>query len=127
MKSKIYNGEVREVGKRTLKLYSWVPSLLQVCSSLRDCVAMHEWPILVISSGARDLAFSATCEEKISRLWLEMTIATQSRCGEEPAPDSIRGRRRGCSSWCKVCILYCPRIPPSLSSRSNFTTSSLGI
>src|ERR687892_2791138 len=94
---------------------------------LRDCVAMHKWPILVISSGARDLAFSATCEEKISRLWLEMTIATQSRCGEEPAPDSIRGRRRGCSSWCKVCILYCPRIPPSLSSRSNFTTSSLGI
>jgi hypothetical protein len=44
----------------------------------RDCVAMHEWPILVISSGARDLAFSATCEEKISRLGLEMTIATQS-------------------------------------------------
>lgn len=47
----------------------------------RDCVAMHGWPILVISSGARDLAFSATCEEKISRLWLEMTIATKSRCG----------------------------------------------
>jgi hypothetical protein len=40
---------------------------------------MHEWPILVISSGARDLAFSATCEEKISRLGLEMTIATQSQ------------------------------------------------
>jgi hypothetical protein len=39
---------------------------------------MHEWPILVISSGARDLAFSATCKEKISRLRLEMTIATQS-------------------------------------------------
>jgi hypothetical protein len=39
---------------------------------------MHEWPILVISSGARDLEFSATCKEKISRLRLEMTIATQS-------------------------------------------------
>jgi hypothetical protein len=52
---------------------------------------MHEYHILVISSGARDLAFSATCEEKISRLWLEMTIATQSRRGGEPAPDSIRG------------------------------------
>jgi len=25
-----------EVAKRTLKLYSWVPSLLQVCSSLKD-------------------------------------------------------------------------------------------
>jgi hypothetical protein len=33
---------------------------------------MHERPILVISSAARDLAFSAICEEKISRLWLEM-------------------------------------------------------
>jgi hypothetical protein len=43
---------------------------------------MHEWPILVISSGARDLAFSATCEEKISRLGLEMTFATHSLAGE---------------------------------------------
>jgi hypothetical protein len=50
---------------------------------LRDCVAMHKWPILVISSRARDLAFSATCEEKISRLWLEMTIATQSLTGKD--------------------------------------------
>jgi hypothetical protein len=33
VKSKTYNGEVRS-GKRTLKLYGWVPSLLQVCSSL---------------------------------------------------------------------------------------------
>jgi hypothetical protein len=48
---------------------------------LRLC-RMHQWPILVISSGARDLAFSATCEEKISRLWLEMTIATQPLAGE---------------------------------------------
>jgi hypothetical protein len=72
-----------EVAKRTLKLYSWVPSLLQVCSALRDCVVLHESPILVISSGARDLAFSATCEEKISRLWLEMTIATQSLSEEQ--------------------------------------------
>jgi hypothetical protein len=52
-------------------------------SPVRDCVAIHEWPILVISSGARDLAFSATCEEKISRLGLEMTIATQFLKGEE--------------------------------------------
>ena len=44
---------------------------------------MHDWLILVISSGARDLAFSATCEEKISRLGLEMTIATHSLEGEE--------------------------------------------
>ena len=49
---------------------------------LRDCVTMHEGPMLVISSGARDLAFSATCEEKISRLGLEMTIATQSLTGK---------------------------------------------
>jgi hypothetical protein len=49
----------------------------------RGCVAMHERPILVISSGARDLAFSATCEEKISRLRLEMTIVTQSGRGGE--------------------------------------------
>jgi hypothetical protein len=40
-------------------------------------------PILVISSGARDLAFSATCEEKISRLGLEMTFATHSLQGKE--------------------------------------------
>jgi hypothetical protein len=44
---------------------------------------MHEWPILVISSGARDLAFSATREEKISRLGLEMTIAHSLIAGEE--------------------------------------------
>jgi hypothetical protein len=44
---------------------------------------MHEEPILVISSGARDLASSATCEEKISCLWLEMTTATQSQRGKE--------------------------------------------
>jgi hypothetical protein len=40
-------------------------------------VSQHEWPIFVISSGARDLGFSAICEEKISRLGLEMTIAGQ--------------------------------------------------
>jgi len=34
MKSKTYNGEVRS-GEKDLKLYSWVPSLLQVCSSLK--------------------------------------------------------------------------------------------
>jgi hypothetical protein len=47
-------------------------------SPLKDCVAIHELPTLVISSGARDLAFLATDKEKISRLRVEMTIATQS-------------------------------------------------
>jgi hypothetical protein len=51
--------------------------------ALRDCVAMHEWLNVVISSRARDLAFSATFEDKISRLRLEMTIATQSLRVEE--------------------------------------------
>jgi len=37
---------------------------------------------LVISNEVRDLAFSATYEEKISRLRLEMTIPTQSVIGE---------------------------------------------
>ncbi len=36
----------------------------------------------VISSAARELVFSATYEEKISQLRLEMTIATQSLAGE---------------------------------------------
>jgi hypothetical protein len=38
---------------------------------------------LVISNEVRDLAFSATYEKKISRLWLEMTIPTQSVRGEK--------------------------------------------
>jgi hypothetical protein len=59
------------------------PPVLKSSPRDGDCVAMHEWPILVISSGARDLAFSATCEEKVSRVGLEMTIATQSHVGEE--------------------------------------------
>jgi hypothetical protein len=29
---------------------------------------MHEWPILVISSGARDLAFSATAKKRFLAL-----------------------------------------------------------
>jgi hypothetical protein len=33
-------------------------------SPSRDAGAMHEWPILVISSGARDLAFSPICEKR---------------------------------------------------------------
>jgi hypothetical protein len=37
---------------------------------------------LVISNEVRDLAFSATYKEKISRLRLEMTIPTQSLAGE---------------------------------------------
>jgi hypothetical protein len=32
----------REVEKRTLKLYSWVPSLLQVCSSLKRSTRANE-------------------------------------------------------------------------------------
>jgi hypothetical protein len=31
---------------------------------LRDCVAMHEWTILVISSGARDLTFFSYMRRK---------------------------------------------------------------
>jgi hypothetical protein len=53
---------------------SFLPRVARLCRNARI-------PILVISSGARDLASSATCEEKISRLWLEMTIATQSPRG----------------------------------------------
>jgi hypothetical protein len=39
-------------------------------------------PIFVISSGARDLAFFSYMGGKISRPWLEMTIATQSAKGK---------------------------------------------
>jgi len=54
----------------------------------------------VIPSAARDLVFSATYEEEISRLHLEMTIATQSLSGEG---------RMGAVSCC-----YC--LPPASSS-----------
>ena len=50
----------------------------------RDCVVTHEPPILVISSGARDLAFSVPCEEKISRLQLEMTATKVSTGRRNP-------------------------------------------
>lgn len=50
---------------------------------------MHDGSLLVISSGARDLAFLAACEKKISRLWLEMTTATQSRSRENPKTLSL--------------------------------------
>ena len=43
---------------------------------------MRKCPTSVIPSAARDLAFSATYEEEISRLHLEMTVATQSVTGE---------------------------------------------
>ena len=49
---------------------------------LGDCVAMRKRPTSVIPSAARDLVFSATYEEEISRLHLEMTVATQSVEGE---------------------------------------------
>src|ERR687891_1934626 len=71
-----------EVAKRTLKLYSWVPSLLQVCSSLKDCVA------IVISSQRREIFSSHVAENARSLAPLEMTsmghscIATQSLTGE---------------------------------------------
>jgi hypothetical protein len=55
---------------------------------------MHEEPILVISSEARDLAFLATYEEKISRLWLEITIVTQSQvAGEDRGRGLSRAQR----------------------------------
>jgi len=39
-------------------------------------------PNFVIPSGARNLAFSARRKDKISRLRLEMTNATQPACGK---------------------------------------------
>jgi hypothetical protein len=60
---------------------------------------MHERPILVISSGARDLAFSATYEEKISRLWLEMGqlrhTLQRGRRKEAPARKESRSHEGG--------------------------------
>jgi hypothetical protein len=56
---------------------------------------MHEWPILVISSGARDLAFSATCEEKISRLARNHSCDTVSLRGRKESgalPDELPNR-----------------------------------
>ena len=44
---------------------------------------MHESLNLVISNEVRDLAFPATYEKRISRLRLEMTIATQSPTEED--------------------------------------------
>jgi len=44
---------------------------------------MHESLNLVISNEVRDLAFPATYQKRISRLRLEMTIATQSLKGED--------------------------------------------
>jgi hypothetical protein len=47
---------------------------------------MRKCPTFVIPSAARDLVFSATYEEEISRLHLEMTVATQSgRGGGKPS------------------------------------------
>ena len=43
---------------------------------------MRKCPTFVIPSAARDLVFSATYEEEISRLHLEMTVATQSPSGD---------------------------------------------
>jgi hypothetical protein len=43
---------------------------------------MRKCPTSVIPSAARDLVLSATYEEEISRLHLEMTVATQPLRGE---------------------------------------------
>ena len=43
---------------------------------------MRKCPTFVIPSAARYLVFSATYEEEISRLHLEMTVATQSPSGD---------------------------------------------
>ena len=56
------------------------------------------YKLLVISSGARDLAFFSYMRRKISRPELilseveelEMTIATRSPCGEEKVGRSLR-------------------------------------
>jgi hypothetical protein len=47
---------------------------------------MRKRPTSVIPSAARDLVFSATYEEEISRLHLEMTVATQSVRGGRHSP-----------------------------------------
>jgi hypothetical protein len=63
-----FNGEIElarqfvfaeNSGRR--QLYSWVPSLFQVCSSLRDCVA------IVISSPRREIFSSCNKKCKLSR------------------------------------------------------------
>jgi hypothetical protein len=59
-----------------------VSAVLQVLSPLGGCVVMSKCPTSVIPSAARDLVFSATYEEEISRLHLEMTVVTQSEAGE---------------------------------------------
>ena len=48
-----------------------------------DYGAIRNSPIAVIPSAARDLVFSATCEEEIPRLCLGMTVATLSLADEE--------------------------------------------
>ncbi len=50
---------------------------------------MRKCPTFVIPSAARDLVFSATYEEEISRLHLEMTVATQSLKGEEVGSQNV--------------------------------------
>jgi hypothetical protein len=59
-----------------------------------DYVRPEEVAAIPVISGARDLAFSATCEEKISRLGLEMTIATQSRNQKGESYGHRKGTRR---------------------------------
>ena len=44
---------------------------------------MRKKPNFVIPSGARNLAFSATCNDKISRLRLEMTLRHSLTRGRE--------------------------------------------
>jgi len=49
----------------------------RLCLNARMAHAYH------LERGARDLKFSATCEERFLALGLEMTIATQSRAGKD--------------------------------------------
>ena len=48
---------------------------------------MSKCPTSVIPSAARDLVFSATYEEEISRLHLEMTVVTQSEGAKAPSSE----------------------------------------
>jgi hypothetical protein len=71
----------RVLAEMTLNLYSWVPPLLQVWFSLRDCAA------IVISSLRREIFSSHVAENARSLALLEMTgmghscIATQALKG----------------------------------------------
>ena len=68
---------------------------------------MHKGLNLVISNEVRDLAFSATYEEKISRLRLEMTIPAQSEAGEGNLIAESPERMVHLSRWRVEANFYC--------------------